>query len=338
MKRLFLLFLPLLVILVGIAGGIWWRSVSTPADPKKLETQDFLVTRGQSLTRVAQNLENQELVKSALAFKFYTQLSGAAKKIQLGEHALSPSQSLDKIMLSLVSGPKELWVTYPEGLRLEEMAAKTIKTLNLTGDKAQTFWNEFMSVADEKEGYLFPETYLFPKDVKGSTVANKLITTFEAKASQDLRNDAQESDLTFAQLITLASIVERETITNEERPIVAGILFKRLNNGWPLQTDATLQYTTGNTRCGKDLSKPVLECNWWVIPKVPDRKVRSSYNTYTNKTLPPAPIANPSLSSIRAVIYPEDSDYWFYIHDTDGKIRYAKTAEEHAANVNKYLR
>mgnify|MGYP001605271404 CR=1 FL=1 len=336
MKRILLLF-PL-VLIIAVVGGIWWKSVSGPLNPKDTAPQDFLVSRGQSLTRVAQNLEKQKLVKSATAFRFYTQLSGQAGKIQPGEYSISPSFSMDKIMMTLISGPKELWVTYPEGLRLEEMAAKTIKTLGMTGEKAQTFWTEFMGAAYGKEGYLFPETYLFPKDVKGTTVANKLLNTFETKVTKEMRADSEKSALTFVQLITLASIVERETLTDKERPIVAGILMKRLDAGWPLQADATLQYATGTNRCGKDLTKPVLDCDWWVIPEVEDRQVKSSYNSYTNKTLPPGPNANPSLSSIRAVIYPEDSDYWFYIHDTDGKIRYAKDADEHANNVNKYLR
>lgn len=335
MKKL--LFSLVLLVACAVSLFLWWSSVSSPLDPKNTKSQDFLVTRGQSLTRVAQNLEKRGLVKNGFAFRIYTQAAGQAGKIQPGEYSLSPSYSLDKIMMTLVSGPKELWVTYPEGLRLEEMAAKTIKPLGMKADIAQTFWAEFMTVAKGKEGYLFPETYLFPKDVKGTTVANKLITTFENKVTQ-MRADAQKSDLSFDELITLASIVERETKTNEERPIVAGILLKRLDAGWPLQADATLQYATGNTRCAKDLTKPVLDCDWWVIPEVEDRQVRSPYNTYTNKTLPPAPIANPSLSSIRAVIYPENSDYWFYIHDKDGKIHYAKTAEEHAANIDKYLR
>lgn len=336
MKRTLPVFL--LAILVAIGGGIWWRSVSAPADSKNSKTQDFLVNRGQSLTRVAQNLEKQKLVKSALAFKFYTQVSGAAGKIQPGEYSLSPSFPLDKIMMTLVSGPKELWVTYPEGLRREEMAAKTIKTLGITGERAQTFWTEFITISEGKEGYLFPETYLFPKDIKGTTVANKLISTFDTKVTDQMRQDAKSSPLSFAQLIILASIVERETRTDEERPIVAGILLKRLDAGWPLQADATLQYATGLRRCGKDLTKPVLECAWWEIPTVDDRQVKSAYNSYANRGLPPAPIANPSLSSIKAVIYPENSDYWFYIHDTEGKIRYAKTAEDHTTNVNKYLR
>lgn len=337
MKRI--LFIFPLTLLVAIAGGIWWKNVSGPINPKDTSSQDFLVTRGQSLTRVAQNLEKQHLVKSALAFKFYTQLSGQAGKIQPGEYSISPGFSTDKIMMTLVLGPKELWVTYPEGLRLEEIAAKTIKTLGMNHpDKAQTFWTDFISTASGKEGYLFPETYLFPKDVKGTTVANKLISTFDTKVTEQMRADAQKSDLTFAQLIVLASIVERETQTNEERPIVAGILLKRLDAGWPLQADATLQYATGLRRCGKDLTKPVLECAWWETPTVDDRQVKSAYNSYANRGLPPAPIANPSLSSIRAVIYPVESDHWFYIHDKQGYIHYAKTADEHANNVNKYLR
>lgn len=336
MKRFLLLFL-LAIVLACVALSFWWNTVSRPANPKDTTSHDFLVVRGQSLGQVAYNLEKQGLVKNRLAFKLYAQIFGQSGKIQAGEYGISPSNSLEKIMLILVSGPKELWVTYPEGLRREETALKTIKTLGMDSQRAQTFWVEFMTRSDGKEGYLFPETYLFGKDVSATSVVNKLSGTFEIKLTDRMRQDAKESSLSLPELVTLASIVERETRTDDERPTVAGILTKRLSARMPLQVDATLQYIATNKRCGVSYEKAA-SCSWWDIPTANDRAIVSAYNTYSNAGLPPGPIANPSLSSLSAVIYPQDSPYWFYIHDSDGQIHYAKTGEEHAQNINKYLR
>jgi UPF0755 protein len=129
--------------------------------------------------------------------------------------------------------------------------------------------------------------------------------------------------------MVLASIVEREGRTDEDRPVIAGILLKRLNSDWPLQADATLQYALGYQ---------AFEKSWWKKAlTVEDKKIRSPYNTYLNAGLPPAPISNPGLSSIRAVVYPTVSPYWYYLHDPQGRVHYATTLEEHEQNIASYL-
>jgi UPF0755 protein len=133
--------------------------------------------------------------------------------------------------------------------------------------------------------------------------------------------DKKVKDVTYKQLI-VASLLERETFADSEKPIVAGIIYKRLENDWPLQIDATLQYIKGNW-------KPVYSI---------DKELNSPFNTYKNLGLPPSPIANPGLSSILASISPEASEYWYYIHDNDGKIHFGRTLEEHNANIAKYLK
>lgn len=324
MKKLLAL-IPLALLVFVLLTFFWWRTVSKPADPENRQAQDFLIVRGESAERIGQKLEKEGLVKSKLAFKFYTQLTGQEKKIQAGEYRLSPDLSLRQLVQTLVSGPRELWVTYPEGFRREEIAARTIQTLGLEGSEADNFWFEFLEETQGQEGFLFPDTYLFPKDVSARTVVNKLRATFDAKVKEMI----SDGD------IILASIIERETLTDGERPVVAGILLKRWRAGWPLQADATLQYAVANAKCRMQNAK----CErWWEQTKIEDRKINSPYNTYLNPGLPPGPIANPGLSSIKAVIYPEESPYWFYLHDTSGKIHYAETIEEHEENINKYLR
>lgn len=332
------LFTPLLVILIPIAILFWWQNAKSASNPSDKQKRDFLITKGQSVESISKKLEKEGFIKNALAFKLYVQLTNKEKKIQAGEYKLSPDLIIEQIVETLSKGPEELWITYQEGLRREEMAAKTIKTLNLNQEQSQTFWNEFMQESEDKEGFLFPETYLFPKEIPAKKVVAKLLSTFDSKVTNQMLNEGKKNtNLSKKEIITLASILERETKTNEERPVVAGILLKRLKANWPLQADASLQYIIGNKRCAKAPS-PILDCEWWKPPTAEDKTQKSPYNTYLLPGLPPAPIANPGLSPIKAVVNPQGSPYWYYLHDDEGKIHYAKTMEEHQANISKYLR
>lgn len=336
MKKL--LFLLLFIILSSLFIFFWWNDASAPPNPKDKTLRSFLITKGQSAGSVAKRLAGAGLIKNEFALRFYTQLTGQEKAIQAGNYEISPNLSLKEIVSVLIAGPKEIWITYPEGLRREEIAVKTVKVLNIQGEDAFLFWNEFMKESNGFEGFLFPETYLFPKDVTAKKVFNKLRSTFDIKVSDKMRDDAKAGGMGIEQIVVLAAIIERETKTPEERPIVSGILKKRLEAKMPLQVDATLQYLTGNKRCGTNLRQPPLDCDWWQPPAIQDKKLQSPFNTYTNRGLPPSPIANPGLSSIKAAIYPEDSPYWYYLHDSEGKIHYAKSLEDHNQNIAKYLR
>lgn len=331
--RFFLLF-PLFIILSSLFIFFWWQDASRPPESAKEEAQRFVIPKGQTASRVAARLEEEGLIKSALSFRLYTQVTGQAKAVQAGDYRLSPNLSLTRLVAALLAGPQELWVTYPEGLRREEMAVKTIKTLGMEGETAEMFYEDFLKESRDLEGFLFPETYLFAPDVKASNVVKKLRAIFAAKVTEKMIEDAKDNGLQLNEVVILASIVERETLTDDERPVVAGILLRRMEIGMPLQADATLQYITGNKRC----TGYQLDCDWWEPPTVEDKKLNSPYNTYLNKGLPPEPIANPGLQSIKAVIYPQESSYLYYIHDKDGKIHYAETIEEHNENVARYIR
>ena len=245
---------------------------------------DFLIPKGSSVAQIGNKLKSSDLIRSGVVFKFYVQISNNTNKIQAGEFQLSPNLSLIQIVDQLKKGPKEIWVTIPEGLRREEVALKFAKTL----EKDNEFVKEFLNLTAGKEGYLFPDTYLFPKSVTATQIVNKLTSTFEKKIN----------DITFEQ-VTIASLLERETFEDSEKPIVAGIIYKRLKNDWPLQIDATLQYAKGN---------------WEPVFSI-DKEIKSPFNTYKNLGLPPSPIASAGLSSLMAAINPESSDYWYYIHD-----------------------
>ncbi len=321
MKKL--LYIPLVFFLVIAGLSIWFYSVVKPVAVKK-EFTTFVITKGQSAGQVANRLEKAGIIKSALAFKVYIQFTNQSGNIQAGEFRLSPGLSLFETVEALQKGPLEIWVTIPEGLRREEIAAKFVTIL----EKDQTFTNDFLDLTKDKEGVLFPDTYLFSKEASATAIVKKLTGTFNSKT----QNLSENGSLDKNQLLTLASIIERETKKGNERSIVAGILIKRMNSGWPLQVDAAVQYAVASARfAGKQTN------NWWPILTRDDLAIDSPFNTYKFPGLPPSPIANPGLSAIEAAYNPQDSDYWYYIHDNSGIIHYAKTLEEHNQNIAKYL-
>ncbi len=302
--KLFLI--PLIfLVLIFVSSFFYIRQAFMPVSSNG-KPMDFMINKGSSIALIGNNLEKAGLVRNGLVFRYYVQLTNTQNKIQAGEFQLSPSFTLSQIVEKLKKGPTEIWVTIPEGLRREEIATKFAITLN----KDENFTKEFLTLTVGKEGYLFPDTYLFPKTATATQIVTRLTSTFESKVN----------DVTYKQLI-MASMLERETFADDEKPIVAGVLYKRIKNDWPLQVDATLQYIKGDW-------KPVYSI---------DKELKSSFNTYKNLGMPPSPICNPGLSSILAAISPEESEYWYYIHDNDAKIHFARTLEEHNSNIKKYL-
>lgn len=331
MKRLLILILSLLALVVlGVGAFAWWEQESTPVSTNSA-LQDFLIVKGSSAGDVGANLAKAGLIKSPLAFKWYLQMTGKQGKLQSGEYRLSPSFSLTRLVAELMKGPVEVWVTVPEGLRREEIAQKFVA--GLASRDSNAFTNGFLNATKGKEGFLFPDTYLFPKDVTGTAVANKLLATFDKKVDAQMKADIQKAGRTLNEVVTMASILERETKTDAERPVVAGILYKRAKTGWPLQADATVQYAIASAKCIGESA----QCDWWTTLTKDDLEIKSPFNTYKYPGMPPAPIANPGLSAIKAAIYPQDSPYWYYIHDSQEQIHYAKTLEEHNLNIRKYL-
>lgn len=325
------------ILVLALITYLWWSNVTTPVNPKDTTLKPFLITKGESLQSVAKKLEQEGFIKDDLAFRAFVQVQGKQGEIKAGNYRLSPSLSVPEVVLLLIEGPKELWVTYPEGLRREEIVDKTINSLGMDQTLATKFASEFMEASSSLEGQLFPDTYLFAPDVTANAVVNKMKNTHEAKVTDQMRQDAKKNSLTFNQTLVLASIIERETKTDEERSVVAGILLKRLGANWPLQADATLQYVVGSKNCRVKAGNFNFDCDWWQPPTVAGKQLSSSFNTYVNTGLPPSPIANPGLSAIKAAIYPEESEYWFYLHGSDGQIHYARGTEEHAENIRKYL-
>lgn len=355
MKRFLIPPLIFLLVLIFLGVGVfyWWGENSKPVSEAG-EKARFVIPKGYSASQIGSKLFKSGLIRSPLAFKVYVQVTDKTRELKPGEFNLYSNMGLVDIVGKLLEGPDELWVTIPEGLRREEITKKFIEGLELDGGQAGTFRMEFLAASEGKEGFLFPDTYLFPRDVDASVVVGKMSKTFDEKI-EAIRGAIDESDNSLEQFVTMASIIEREAKTDEERPIVAGILWKRLEtDGWLLQADASVQYAVADVKCsafadasaGRQMSpaspseagRANVECtNWWPQLTRDDLEIDSLYNSYKYGVLPPTPIANPGLSSIKGAVFPEDTSYWFYLHDSDGNIHYAKTIEEHNENVRVYL-
>ena len=320
----------LVLSLVVLGGFFWWQVNTTAVNPQSLSvSKAFVVRKGENLSFVAQHLKQEDLIRSSLAFKLMILTRGLAGKIQAGSFQLSPSLSVEEIAFELIRGTSDIWLTFPEGWRKEEFGQR-LKT-NLENFDSQ----EFLLLVEHLEGFLFPDTYLISRQASSSAVVKMFRRNFDRKFNLELELAAKSKGLTKNEVVILASIVERETKHEEDRSIVAGILIKRWQNNWPFQVDATLQYIKANQNCF-NLSEQ--SCNWWPLVAGKDKKINSPYNTYQYKGLPPAPICNPGLASIRAVIYPQETAYWFYLSDEKGKMHYAETIEEHDQNVVQYLK
>ena len=284
------------------------------------------------MREIALRLRQASLIQDPLSFKLFVLFTGLARKIQAGSYQLSPGQSTPDIVGILARGVKDQKVTIIEGLRQEQIG-------ELLAEKGfpidQREWRQEI-VVKKLEGELFPDTYFFPQAATQGAILKIISRNFQKKVNEGLADKISQSKLSLNQVLTLASIIERESRSEDDRYLVAGILLKRWSKDWVLQADATVQYAVASKNC--DWLSSTKECEWW--PKnltEKDLNLKSPYNTYLNREFPPGPICNPGLSAIEAVLDPRDSPYWYFISDKEGVMHYAKTDTEQAENIQKYL-
>lgn len=304
-----------IIIIIFIVRGWWNRQLSSVSADQS--TKVFVISKGAGVSEIAKNLRGENLIRSELAFKIYVKQNNLTNKIQAGSYKLSSSMSTPEIVKTLQAGSEDLWVTLIEGWRVEEMAAKLSSELGVSS-------SEFIKNA--KEGYMFPDTYLFPKEATVEYITKTLKDTFDKRFTAELRSKIRAQGLTETQGIILASIVEREGRSDGVRKMVASILLKRFKIGMALNADATLQYALGYQQEEK---------SWWKRHLTgEDKKIDSSYNTYLYAGFPPTPIANPGLASLKAVADADSTTpYLYYYHDSKGNSYYGETLEEHNQNV-----
>lgn len=320
MKRLHVFFI--LVCLSFIGGFLWWLNGTSAVNSKDKTTNIFVVEKGSGVREIANKLKAENLIKSPVVFFLLVKKEGLDSKIQAGDFRLSKSMTALEIAQNLTHGTLDIWVTIPEGKRAEEIADILQKSL-------PTYQENWRDILVKNEGYLFPDTYLFPKDTDITTIVKLMTDTFENKYQQLTIT----SNLTKNEIVVIASLIEREAKHSEDRPLVASVLYNRLNIGMALQIDATVQYVIGTIKC----SNKKIPCNYWVKNLTKDDLAFSSlYNTYKQPGLPPGPIANPGFAVLNAAANPAKTNYLYYISDKNGINRYGKTLEEHHANITKY--
>lgn len=319
MKKRFIIFLLILLISFGLFW-VWFQEGLRPVSPGNSTAKVFTIEKGATIRDIIEQLEKERLIRSKLAFFLYIRSQGLSQKVQAGLYRLNPGMDAAAIATTLTRGTNDVWVTTLEGWRVDEIATKLSHDLEIPE-------HEFLKYS--REGYMFPETYLIPRTATAAAVARLFQDTFEKKVTAQMREDAKKQGLSLHEVVILASIVEREGKNDDDRPIVAGILIKRLRANWPLQADATLQYVAGYQSDEK---------TWWKKELTDrDKLIDSPYNTYKYPGLPPTPISNPGLATIKAVIYSKESEYWYYLHSPVGEAHYAKTIEEHEENTRRYL-
>jgi UPF0755 protein len=284
---------------------------------------------GMSLKKTAQTLEDDKIIRSALSFRLLAYLEKKSNKVRIGEYALSPNMPPAEILRKITSGQTVPHpVTIPEGYRIAEIAEHLSNKGLVRKDKflEQVRNPEFLKYlaipADTLEGYLFPDTYHFSKYTDETVVIRTMLESFRKTVLlPEFLRRARELNLSFHQVVTLASLIEKETGRREERPLIASAFHNRLKKKMLLQTDPTVIYALpgfdGNLR-KKDLSYD------------------SPYNTYKYPGLPPGPIASPGKESMQAALYPATTDYLYFVSKQDGTHYFSANLQEHNNAVAKY--
>ncbi|MBI5079191.1 endolytic transglycosylase MltG [Candidatus Wolfebacteria bacterium] len=289
----------------------------------------FEIAPKTGFSEIAEKLAEEKIISSAAVFKIYGAIAGRAHRLKPGRYVFSGEISAAEVLDILIAGPKDIAVTIVPGATLSEIdeqlsslaiiKAGGIINFNVAEAKKTHPWLE--SEVNSLEGFLLPDTYFFMMDSDPGDVVNKVLINFEKKALTLFNNGVN-----LEKLIS-ASLLEKEIPDYEERRLVAGILEKRLASGMPLQVDATVIYA----KCGKFLNCPPLNKKDYLID--------SPYNSYLYKGWPPAPIANPSVSAIKAALQPKKSSYWYYLSDPKTKKTiFADTLDKHNQNKAIYLK
>ncbi|MBN1915794.1 endolytic transglycosylase MltG [Candidatus Dojkabacteria bacterium] len=346
-----LIILFILIILAGVGFFFtrqWYiKTVNTPASSSE-EVVRFEIKLGQDINTTARELKNEGLINNVDAFYWYLRLNNLIPEIKAGTFVLKRNMTIVEIANALQNATADdtVWITIPEGLRMDEVG--TILEEKLQGNQSKFVRSDFddmvknpdnytfsSSIRDfltaykpEKkslEGFLYPDTYNFAKNITTQQAIERLITTLISKFKDEDYAAIEKSNLNFYETLILASIIEREAFTKDEKHEIADVLLKRLKGELDgvklLQVDAALLYEKKDWKANAFLLK----------------EKDSLYNTYKYPGLTPTPISNPGIDSINAVIYPGKNEYFYYLHGNDGQIHYAKTLSEHNENKKQYI-
>lgn len=330
--------MPLLLILAVGVFVFWFYYQSSLNDSvsKSTEVVEFNIEPGWGSTKISEELKKIDLIKNRYIFQFYVWRQGIDSRLQSGQYFLAKNLNIKEIAQILTRGSgqtREATLRFIEGwnnsnyaVYLQEQGFVTEQEFFDVIQKKAPWWDNHR-ILDSKpknldlEGYLFPDTYRVFRDSSIAELVEKMLSHLESKFTPQMLSDIEKQGRNVHEILTMASILEKEVTSDEDRKMVADIFYKRLKAGIALQSDATVNYATG-----KSVSRA----------SAADLEVDSLYNTYKYRGLPPGPIANPSLSAIIAAIYPKPNSYYYFLTTPDGEVIYNIDFDGHVKDKNKY--
>ena len=330
--------LYIVVLLSVMVFAVWTLVIGSSPLSRNAKGVRVVIAKGSTARRVAEILGEQGVIRSPFVFSLTCRISGFGAKIKPGVYELSPAMSVQQIIRELVAGDSlETWLVVPEGYTARQIAdtlqakklASSEEFLRFALTKGYDFPEHPFIYRHNLEGYLFPDTYLIPRDSYPDSIINQMLKTFDDKVIAPNREEIRHvimlrfkmGDGSFEEglqrILTMASLVEREAKLSQDRPMIAAVLWNRLSKRMRLEVDATVSYRPGESTQNKGRVF------------YSDLESDSPYNTYKHYGLPPAPICNPGLASIKAVLHPAAMDALFYVAKKDGSHVFSKTFQEH---------
>lgn len=311
------------------------NDLTDPVNPNGHEV-NLTINAGESVPSIIGKLWEAGLISNPGVFRSYLQYTGLDTSLKAGDYKLSPAMTAIEIVQAIQSSiSADITLTILPGWRIEEIA-NSLPSSGFT-TTAEEFYQDTHShpegysfstclANNSLEGFLFPESYTVPRETTIEELLPQVLMNFETQVTPEMRDGFANQGLDLCQAVTLASIVQREAMVEEEMPLIASVFYNRLNAGSVLAADPTVQYALGyNTKQG----------TWWTNPLSADElKIDSAYNTYLYPGLPPGPISNPGLAAIRAVAFPAQTPYYYFRAACDGSGRhsFAETFDEHVKN------
>ena len=327
----------ILITLIIILGFSFFVSVKVNKNNNNdFGDKQFLVESGQGVSDIADNLVERGFLKSKLWFKVYILLSGKKAGFYNGDFELRTDMDIKELVHELQTQrdyAKEQTITLLEGWSVNQIDQYLTEQGLIDSGELNNYTKKFKDKSyfflldkprkADLEGYLYPDTYRVYEQATVEEITARMLNNFDDKLTDELRDEIKSQKKSIYEVLTLASVVEKEMFGYENRRVVADVFLKRLNIGMALQSDATVNYVTK-----KGIAAPSLD----------DISIDNPYNTYKNIGLPPGPICNPSIEAIRAVLYPTETDYWYFLNTKEGDIIFSKTHDEHVQNKFKYLK
>lgn len=327
-------FIALLVFALIVAGGIFGCKLYLDSLSYTMneETVIIEIPKGYSFSKIVDLLEENQIIKNSTYFKIIAMKNNQASDLKAGRYQISPKESIDELLTKLAEGKEikrpTVSVTIPEGYTIKQIAKKLQEYNVITNEeefieKAFNWESErwFLKDANNNlEGYLYPDTYNFFVESTPEEVVERMLNRLDEKI-QPYQDELTNHKLNIHEIMTIASLIEKEARHDEDRPKISSVIYNRLNKDMILQIDASILYATGH-------KEEILKT---------DLQIDSPYNLYKYKGLPPTPIASPGIKSIEAALFPDTTDYLYYVADRKtGYHHFSKTYEEHKANTNKY--